>query len=298
MVPVKDVKFKDPNWKPKVLVTHNDVPEAGLKLLREKCAVKIVENNEAEEILENCKTFQPDAIFWASHHKLDAVALDTAGSQCKVISTMSVGIDYVDVPELKRRNIQLGFTPSVLNDAVADIGVGLAIAASRRFHEGRLSIENSQWERRQQWMLGKQLTNSTIGIVGFGGIGATVAKRLSAFDVGQFLYCGHNPKPDAEKFNAKFVSFDELIRESDFVFVICPLTPETRHMFNSDVFGKMKSTSVLINIARGDIVDQQALYDALKNGKIFAAGLDVTSPEPLPANHPLLSLPNCCEYKT
>lgn len=172
-------------------------------------------------------------------------------------------------------------------------GVGLAIAASRRFHEGRLEMENNRWERKAQWMLGQEIRNSTVGIVGFGGIGATIAKRLSGFDVKQFLYCGHNPKPEAEKFNAKFVPFMELVKESDFIFIICPLTSETRRMFNAEVFAAMKSSSVLINIARGDIVDQEALYDALKANKIFAAGLDVMTPEPINIDHPLLSLPNC-----
>ncbi|KAL7043654.1 hypothetical protein ACKWTF_001612 [Chironomus riparius] len=291
MVLIKDIKFKDPNWRPKVLVTHNDVPETGLKLLREKCEVTVVETGERSELLQKVKGM--DGIFWGSHQKLDAEALDMAGPQLKSISTMSVGIDYVDLEEVKRRKIPLGYTPNVLNDAVADIGIGLAIAASRRFHEGRQKIESSEWERRQQWLLGQEIRDSTVGIVGFGAIGETIAKRLTGFNVGQFLYCGHRPKPAAEKYNAKFVPFMDLVAQSDFIFIICPLTNETRKMFNAEVFSKMKTTSVLINVARGDIVDQEALYDALKNNKIFSAGLDVMSPEPLPADHPLLTLPNC-----
>lgn len=291
MVLIKDVKFKDPNWKPRVVVTHNDIPSAGLNLLREKCNVEICETNTRAEILEKIKG--ADAIFWGSHEKLNAEALDAAGKQLKCISTMSVGIDYVDLEEIKRRKIPLGYTPTVLNDAVADIAVGLAIASSRRFHEGRLKIERSEWERRQQWLLGQEIKDSIVGIVGFGGIGSTIAKRLSGFDVKQFLYCGHSPKPAAEKFNAKFVSFKELVQESDFIFIICPLTDETRKLFNAEVFNLMKPTSVLINVARGDIVDQEALYDALKSNKIFAAGLDVMSPEPLPSDDKLLTLENC-----
>lgn len=294
MVVIKDIKFKD-NWRPKVLVTHNDVPETGLSLLRQKCEVTIVETNNREELLEKIKGM--DGVFWGSHEKLNAEALDAAGPQLKAISTMSVGIDYVDVEEIKRRKIPLGYTPKVLNDAVADIAVGLAIGASRRFYEGRLKIDSSEWERRQQWLLGQEIRNSTVGIVGFGGIGETIAKRLSGFEIGQFLYCGHSPKKAAEKYNAKFVPFMELVAQSDFVFIICPLTDETRKMFNAKVFAKMKPTSVLINVARGDIVDQEALYDALKNNKIFAAGLDVMSPEPLPSDHQLLTLPNCCKLK-
>ena len=142
-------------------------------------------------------------------------------------------------------------------------------------------------------MLGVDIRGSTVGIVGFGSIGQTVAKRLSGFEVGQFLYCGHNTKPAADAIGAKFVSFNELIQLSDFIFIICPLTPETKHLFNAEVFSKMKSTAVLVNVARGAIVDQDALIHALKTGQIFAAGLDVMSPEPLPSDDPLLKLPNC-----
>jgi lactate dehydrogenase-like 2-hydroxyacid dehydrogenase len=120
MVIIKDVKFKDATWRPKVVVTHNDAPESGIKLLREKCDVTICETNTRSEILEKIKG--ADAIFWGSHDKLNAEALDAAGPQLKCISTMSVGIDYVDLAEVKRRNIPLGYTPNVLNDAVADIG--------------------------------------------------------------------------------------------------------------------------------------------------------------------------------
>lgn len=289
MIPARTFNFK--SWRPKVLVTHNDVPTAGFQLLKEYCEVTICEKLTREELLAKSKGM--DAIFWATHSPLDKEFFEAAGPQLKALSTMSVGLDYVDLEEVKRRKIPLGYTPNVLNDAVADIGVGLAIAAGRRFHEGRLKIESSQWEKRPQWLLGQEIRNSTVGIVGFGGIGSTIAKRLQGFDVKEFLYCGHNKKPAADKFGAKFVSFDELCSKSDFIFIICPLTQETRHMFNKQAFEKMKSTAVLINVARGDIVDQEALYDALKNHKIFAAGLDVMTPEPLPADHPLLSLPNC-----
>jgi glyoxylate/hydroxypyruvate reductase len=291
MIQVKNFVFKKPDWRPKVLVTSNDVPEAGVKILREKCDVTICETSDRDELLAKSKGM--DGIFWASHNKLDAEALEAAGPQLKSLSTMSVGIDYVDLEEVKRRKIPLGYTPTVLNDAVADIAVGLAIAASRHFHQGRMKIESSEWEKRPQWLLGQEMRDSTVGIVGFGGIGQTIAKRLTGFDVGQFLYCGHNKKPAGDKIGAKFVSFDELIEKSDFIFIICPLTSETRNMFNAAVFDKMKPTSVLVNVARGDVVDQEALYDALKNNKIFAAGLDVMTPEPLPSDHPLMSLPNC-----
>lgn len=138
MIKIKNVMFKNPNWRPKVLVTNNDVPEAGLKILREKCEVSICETDDRSEILAKAKGV--DGIFWATHSPLNAEVLEAAGSNLKSLSTMSVGIDYVDLEEIKNRKIPLGYTPTVLNDAVADIAVGLAIAASRRFHEGRLKI--------------------------------------------------------------------------------------------------------------------------------------------------------------
>ena len=146
---------------------------------------------------------------------------------------------------------------------------------------------------RPQWMLGMEIKGSTVGIVGLGGIGQSIVKRLSGFEVSRFIYTGHGEKSEAAQIGAKFVSFDELLMESDFIFIACPLTSETNHMFNSEAFNKMKSTAVLVNIARGAIVDQDALIDALKNRKILGAGLDVMYPEPLAPNHPLLRLPNC-----
>lgn len=154
--------------------------------------------------------------------------------------------------------------------------------------------------KHSQWMnlRGVDIRGSTVGIVGFGGIGQTIAKRLQSFDVCQFLYCGHSKKPAADKFGARFVKFDELLKESDFIFVVCPLTPETKHMFDAEAFSKMKSTSVFINVARGQIVDQDALVAALKTNQIFAAGLDVMTPEPLNSDNVLLTLPNCCKYSS
>ncbi|CRL01017.1 CLUMA_CG014244, isoform A [Clunio marinus] len=288
LIPIRKFDFK--GWRPKVLVQCWDCPEAALNVLHEYCDVTICDTIEREETLSKCKGM--DGIFWV-YSKLDKEILDTIGPQLKAVSTFSIGIDHIDVNELKRRKIPLGNTQNVLTDTAADIAMGLLISTSRRFLEGRQKLEAGEWQLKLQWNLGFDIKGSTVGIVGFGAIGQTVAKRLTGFDVGELLYCGHNKKPEADKFNAKFVTFDELIEKSDFVFIICPSTTETRKMFNAEVFGRMKPTSVLINVARGDVVDQEALYDALKNKKIFAAGIDVMTPEPLPSDHPLLTIPNC-----
>ena len=144
-----------------------------------------------------------------------------------------------------------------------------------------------------QQLIGNDWKDATVGIVGLGGVGQTIVKNLYGFNVGQFLYCGRTEKPEAAEIGAKFVLFDELLIKSDFIFIVCPLTDETRNMFDSEAFNKMKSTAVLVNVARGPIVNQKALVHALKNGQIFAAGLDVTDPEPLPGDHDLVGLSNC-----
>ncbi|CAH1116187.1 unnamed protein product [Phaedon cochleariae] len=280
------------NNPPKVLVTNPTVPSIGIELLTEKgCQVIIVENESREEILKKVKGV--DAVFWFSHEKFSNDILDAAGSQLKVIGTMSAGYNHFNLDELKKRGIKLGNTPKVLNEAVADVAILLSLAASRRIQEGRLAIENNQWKNTDaQWLLGTDIANSTVGIIGLGGIGQAIAKRLKGFDVKQVLYTGHKEKPEGEELGAKFVSLDTLNRESDFIIVAVPLTNETNGMCNEDFFSKMKKTAVFINVSRGQVVDQPALIDALKNGTIFAAGLDVMTPEPLPSDHEMLKLPN------
>ncbi|XP_030383789.1 glyoxylate reductase/hydroxypyruvate reductase isoform X2 [Scaptodrosophila lebanonensis] len=279
----------------KVLVTHPEVPQAGLDLLKQNCEIIQVQSlpPRRAEILEKIKGV--DGVFWGGHEPLNAEVLDAAGPNLKAISTMSAGIDYVDVAELKKRNIPLGHTPTVLNTAVADLTVGLLIAAARRFHEGRSKIESNNWESfHLNWLLGQDIRDSTVGFFGFGGIGQAIAKRLSGFDIEQVLYTTRRrlSKELETEFNAKKVEFDELLSKSDFIIIAAPLTPETQGIFNATTFGKMKSNAVLINIGRGKIINQNDLYDALKTNQIFSAGLDVTDPEPLPANDKLLTLPN------
>ncbi|XP_055594543.1 glyoxylate reductase/hydroxypyruvate reductase-like [Uranotaenia lowii] len=281
-----------PNGKrPKLLVTCSDVPVSYIDTLRRKCDVSVCQGTSREQILQ--ATPGAEGILWLTADRLDGEVLDKAGPQLNAVSTLTSGMDYVDAKEFVKRGIALGHTPRVVNNPVADIAIGLMIAAARRFHEGRLKILNSDWEQRPQWMLGQDVVGSTVGIVGFGGIGQTIAKRLQGFDLGKLLYTGHKPKTEADQFGAQFVSFGDLLRESDFVFIVCPLTLETREIFNAEAFKLMKPTSVLINVARGGIVDQKALVNALKNGTIFAAGLDVMTPEPLQPNDPVLNLPNC-----
>lgn len=143
-------------------------------------------------------------------------------------------------------------------------------------------------------MLGQDLGGATVGIVGLGGIGQALARRLKAFDVARILYTGPREKNEGNDLNAEFVSLDTLARESDFLFLSCPLNNGTRNLVDESVFTKMKRTAVLVNVSRGEVVNQDDLVRALKDGTIYAAGLDVMTPEPLPVGHELMSLSNCC----
>lgn len=195
--------------RPKVLVTHPKVPDTALELLRKTCDVIICEGlpePNREEILTKAKGM--DAILWATHEPLNAEALDRIGPSVRAISTKSAGIDYVDVPEVKRHGIPLGYTPEVLSDAVADLAIGLMISAARRFHEGYLKIVHDKWELGDpQWMLGRDIKGSTVGVVGLGSIGQEILKRLKGFKVDTFLYTGHGEKPVGKHSSYTFFPF-------------------------------------------------------------------------------------------
>ncbi|XP_019872055.1 glyoxylate reductase/hydroxypyruvate reductase isoform X2 [Aethina tumida] len=276
--------------RPKILMSNPTTPQIAFDILSQKCELIRVEHETKDEILS--KVPGVDALFWATKIPLDKDIIEAAGPQMKTVGTMSAGVNHIDLAELKKRGIRLGNTPEVLNDAVADIAVLLALAASRRLHEGFLKIQQGQWKPNQQWMLGQDISGSTVGIIGLGGIGQTILKRLRPFGVSKFLYTGHKEKPEGTQLGAHFVDLDSLANESDFIIVACPLTDETRGILGRDFFSKTKSNAVFVNIARGEIVDQDALVNALKTGKIFAAGLDVMTPEPLPTDSELLTLPN------
>jgi lactate dehydrogenase-like 2-hydroxyacid dehydrogenase len=187
----------------------------------------------------------------------------------------------------------VGNTPGVLTEATADLTFALLLAQARRIVEGVEYIRAGKW---QTWepraLLGADLSGATLGIVGFGRIGRAVARRAAGFDLRILAYSPSLTQEEASRVNARRVDLDDLLRESDFVSLHCPLNQHTRHLINRDTLALMKPTAILVNTARGSIVDQQALYDALNNSVIGGAALDVTDPEPLPSDHPLLSLPN------
>lgn len=235
-----------------------------------------------------------DGILCMLTEKVDEELLDAAGEDLKVVSTMSVGFDHVDFGVLKSRGIALGYTPDVLSDSVADIAISLMLNASRRVTAARQAVLDGGWQTwSPYWMTGYDLSRATVGLVGLGKIATTTAKRLKGFDC-DILYYSRTRKPEIEQeLGVKYVGLDDLLAKSDFVSIHAPLTPETSLMCSEEMFSKMKNSTVFINTSRGGLVDQDALYRALSTGQIYAAGLDVTTPEPLPVDSPLLGLDNC-----
>ncbi|XP_013395816.1 glyoxylate reductase/hydroxypyruvate reductase [Lingula anatina] len=280
--------------KPKVFVTNYNIPKKGLDLLK-SCEVVQWQSEETiqrEDLIKNVKGI--DALFCILTDKIDGTLLDACGPQLKAVGTMSVGYDHIDMKACKERGIPVGFTPDVLTDATAELTVALLLATSRRLMEGAGAVRSGEWGMwNPQWMCGQGLHHSTVGIFGLGRIGLAVAKRLRPFGISQLLYSGRKENPAAKEVDAEFVSFDTLLSESDFVIAGCALNSETKEIFNEDTFKKMKPTAIFVNSSRGGVVDQKALYEALKSGQIKAAGLDVTTPEPLPTDSPLLDLKNC-----
>lgn len=235
-----------------------------------------------------------DALYCMLTDRISPEVLDIAGPRLKMVSTMSVGYNHIDVVECKKRGIIVGHTPDVLTETTADTAVGLALATCRRFKEATAAVEDGTWGTWSPlWMCGPDVHSSTVGIIGLGRIGAAVARRLRAFNC-KILYTGSRPKPDiADPLDAEYVSLDTLLETSDIVIPLCPLNENTAGMFDEKLFNKMKKTAVFINAARGELVNQNDLLVALTERKIYAAGLDVTTPEPLPTDSPLINCPNC-----
>lgn len=227
--------------------------------------------------------------------RIDAAFFDAVGSQLKVISNFAVGYNNVDVAEATRRGIAVGNTPGVLTDSTADTAVALLLAAARCVREGIENVSRNEWLTWEPMeFIGQDLVGKTIGIVGMGRIGHATAKRLHFGWGMNVLYTSRTDKPDADKqLQATRVSLEQLLTESDFVSVHTDLNPDTTRMFGAAEFAAMKSNAVFANTARGGVVDEAALYTALTTGQIFAAGLDVTDPEPLAGDSPLRALSNC-----
>jgi glyoxylate reductase len=280
--------------KPKVFVTRL-IPEVGLEMVAGVCDADVWQ----EELPP-----PPDVLLARVQHvggilslltdTIDAQVMDAAGPGLKVISNYAVGFDNVDITEATRRAIPVGNTPGVLTDTTADFAFALLMAAARRVVEGDKFTRAGRWKTwGPKLLLGQDVTGATLGIIGFGRIGKGMARRATGFAM-RVLY--HDPyckdDPYAAQVGAECVDLETLYAEADFVSVHTPLTEATYHLVGAEALRKMKPTALLINTARGPVVDLDALYHALTQGEIAGAALDVTEPEPIPPDSPLLALDN------
>ena len=225
--------------------------------------------------------------------RIDAELLDIAGDQLKVVSQMAVGVDNVDVAACTARRIPVGNTPGVLTETTADLTWALLLASARRVVEAAEYVKAGDW---QAWtptqLAGIDVFGATLGIIGFGAIGQAVARRAHGFGM-RVLTWNRTPRPqEAAALGVMERPFDDVLEQSDFVVVTVALTDDTRGLVDANALVKMQPTATLINSARGPIVDEQALINALRDGQIRAAGLDVTTVEPLAMDSPLLTMPN------
>lgn len=278
--------------KPKVFVSRI-IRDKGLHLVKDFCDADLWTDELPPPRLALLDRVRGvDGLLALLTDRIDDELLDAAGPQLKVVSNHAVGVDNVDIPACTRRGIPVGNTPGILTDATADFAFALLLAAARRVVEADAYVRQGRW---QTWgpsvLLGADVAGATLGILGYGRIGRAMAQRAAGFNM-RILVSDPNPLPPGEATHVQAVDLETLLRQSDFVSLHTPLTPETRGLIGANELAKMKSSAILINTSRGPVVDQQALYEALKERRIAAAALDVTDPEPLPMNSPLRKLDN------
>jgi len=278
--------------KPKAFVSR-PIPERGLKLVRDTCDMRLWEGElppPREVLLDEVKYIE--GLLCLLTERVDAELLDSAPNM-KVVSNMAVGFDNIDVAECTKRGIPVGNTPGVLTDTTADLAWTLLMACARRIVEGTDYVRAGKWKTWGPMLLmGQDVYGATLGIIGLGRIGVAMAKRARGFDM-HILYHDIQRREDLEtEWGLEYADLDTLLRESDFVTIHTVLSPETHHLIGEREFQLMKETAVLVNAARGPIVDPEALYRALREGQIAYAGLDVTEPEPINMDSPLLELDN------
>lgn len=281
--------------KPTVVVTHQ-LPAEWLSKLYGRCHLIIgpptTETSGLSDTLQQSLP-QADGLLTMLTVKVDDALLAQA-PRLKVVSNMAVGVDNIDLDACTRRGIPVGHTPGVLTAGTADLGMALLLAAARKIPQAAADAKAGKWTT---WLpdgwLGTDLQGAVLGIVGLGQIGTAVAERAAAFGM-KLVYTSRTPKPETEaRLGITRLPLSQLLAQSDFVMLTTALTPETRHLINNETLAQMKPSAMLINLARGLVVDTPALVAALQNGTIAAAALDVTDPKPLPASHPLYQLDNC-----
>jgi len=235
---------------------------------------------------------QIDGVFTYGHPRVDGALMDRM-PRLRVISNFGVGVDHIDLAAARQRGIPVGNTPNVLDGATADMTFALLLASARNVVVGdRFARSPAFTHYDPSILLGREVHGATLGILGMGNIGRQVAQRARGFDM-RVLYHNRRRDPATEaRLDVTYASLPELLREADYVTLNVPLTPETRGMIGRDALRQMKPTAVLINVARGGVVDHDALVEAIEQQWIAGAALDVTEPEPLPRDHPLLGFEN------
>lgn len=277
----------------RVLVTRTP-PGRALDMLQASAALDVWAEERQMPRGELLQRVAPvDGLYCMLTDRIDEELLDAA-PRLRVVSTMAVGIDNIDLAACTQRGVIVGHTPDVLTETTADTAFTLMAAAARRVGEGIAYVEEGRWKRWEpDLLLGSDIHGTTLGIIGLGRIGRAVAKRARGFDM-QILYHNRSRDTSAEdELGAEYRSFADLLQEADHVIVLVPLSDETHHLIDAAALAMMKPTATLTNAARGPIVNPVALADALRSGTIAAAALDVTDPEPIPADDQLLDLPNC-----
>lgn len=276
----------------RVFVTR-DLPGRAIQVLQGRSDAEVWPGDDppAQEELA-ARVANCDGLLSLLTERVDAALLDAAPGLL-VVSNMATGFDNVDVAAATARHVLVTRTPGVLSGTTADFAFALLLAAARRLPEGDRYTRGGHWRTwGPQTLLGHDVHGATIGIVGMGGIGTEVARRAHGFGM-RILYSSRTRRPGIEvESRAEFVPLLELLAEADFVTLHTPLTEDTRHMINERTLRLMKPTAILVNTGRGGLVDQAALYAALKEGRLAGAALDVTDPEPMPDYDPLLTLPN------
>lgn len=279
--------------KPKVYITRK-LPDEVVNMISKVCEVKMWDQEEVAvplEILQE-EIQHIEGLFCLLTEKIDEKLLDLAPN-LKIISNMAVGFNNIDVEAATKKGIMVTNTPGVLTETTADLTFALMMATSRRLIESADYLRKGKWETWSPMQLtGQDIYSATLGIIGMGGIGEALAKRARGFEM-NILYHNRSRKLELEEaLEIQFTDKETLLRESDFVCVLVPYSSETRNTIDKEELALMKPTAVLINTARGGIVNEESLYDALKNKEIWAAGLDVFEEEPVPTTHPLLTLKN------
>ncbi len=267
--------------KPKVLVTREVFDEV-LDFLRQYFEVSDNQSDAVwgpEDLAQ--RLTDKDGVMTSIADRIDAALLDKA-PRLKAVANIAVGYNNIDVAECTRRRILVTNTPGVLDEATADFTWALILGAARRLTEAEAYLRGGQWRRWElKQLLGADVHGATLGIIGMGRIGQAVARRALGFDMPVLYWNRHRVAPEIERrLNATFVSKEELLARSDFVTLHCPYTPETHHLIGAAELKQMKRTAILVNAARGGVVDDAALVEALKDGTIAAAGLDVYENEP------------------